>query len=71
MDVCLKDPGYEVELVISTDLKTLTAAWMGDTTLMKAMREKLINVSGSAHLKKNIAVWMGANYYADVKPARK
>jgi hypothetical protein len=71
VDVCLKDQGYDVDLTISTDLKTLTAAWMGDTTLMKAMREKQVVVSGSAHLKKNIAAWLGTSYYADVKPARK
>ena len=70
VDVCYQDPGYELDLEISTDLRTLTAAWMGDTTIMKAIREKSIVVSGSAHLKKNIAVWLGTNYYADVKRAR-
>lgn len=69
VDVCMKDPGYEVALTISTDLKTLTAVWMGDTSIMKAMREKSVVVTGSAHLKKNIAVWLGTNYYADVSPA--
>lgn len=71
VDVCLKDPGYEVDLTIASDLKTLTAVWMGDTTIMKAMREQTVVVTGSSHLKKNIAVWLGTNYYADVKPARK
>lgn len=71
VDVCVKDHGYEVDLTISSDLKTLTSVWMGDSTIMKAMREKMINVSGSSHLKKNIATWLGVNYYADVKPARK
>lgn len=71
VDVCMKDPGYDVDLTITSDLRTLTAAWMGDTTMMKAMRENSIVVSGSSRLKKNIAVWLGTNYYADVKPARK
>ena len=71
VDVCMKDPGYSVDLTISSDLKTLTAAWMGDTTIMKAMREKAVTVTGSSHLKKNIAIWMGTNYYADVKSANK
>ena len=71
VDVCMKDPGYEVDLTISSDLRTLTAAWMGDTTIMKAMREKDVVVSGSSHLKKNIAIWLGTNYYADVKSANK
>jgi DNA-binding HxlR family transcriptional regulator len=70
VDVCYQDPGYELDLEISTDLKTLTAAWMGDTTIMKAIREKSVVLSGSTHLKKSIAVWLGTNYYADVKRAR-
>ena len=70
VDVCYQDPGYEVDLKISTDLKTLTAAWMGDTTLMKEIREKRVVLSGSPYLKRNIAVWLGANYYADVKQAK-
>jgi len=71
VDVCLKDPGYEVDLHIASDLKTMTAVWMGDNTIMKAMREKSVVVTGSSYLKKNIAVWLGTNYYADVRPAKK
>jgi DNA-binding HxlR family transcriptional regulator len=70
VDVCYQDPGYEMDLGIVTDLRTLTAAWMGDTTIMKAIREKRVVLSGAPFLKKNIAVWLGTNYYADVKPAR-
>jgi len=70
VDVCYQDPGHEVDLGISTDLRTLTAAWMGDTSIMKEIREKQIVLSGSPYLKKNIAVWLGTNYYADVKRAK-
>ncbi len=71
VDVCLKDPGYEVDLKITTDLRTLTAVWMGDMTLMKALRERLIELAGDSALKKNISAWFGTSYFADVKPVRK
>jgi hypothetical protein len=29
----LTDPGYEVDLFILTDLRTMTAVWMGDAKL--------------------------------------
>lgn len=70
-DVCMKDPGHDVDLTITSDLKTLTAVWIGDTTIMKTMREKTVAVTGVSHLKKNIAVWLGTNYFADIKPAKK
>ena len=66
----MKDPGYDIDLTISSDLKTMTAIWMGDTTIMKAMREKSAEINGSSHLKKNISIWLGTNYYADVKKAK-
>jgi len=71
VDVCVKDPGYDVDLVISSDLKTLTAVWMGDTTIMKALRENQVTVTGATALRNNIAAWLGSSYYADIKPARK
>lgn len=70
VDVCLKDPGYEVDLVISSDLRTLTAVWIGDHTIMTAIRENKVVVTGSPQLRKNIAVWFGPSYFADVRPAR-
>jgi DNA-binding HxlR family transcriptional regulator len=70
VDVCLKDPGHDVDLHLSTDLKSLTQVWMGDVTLMQALRTRVITLSGSSHLKKSIAIWLGTNFYADVKPAR-
>ena len=69
VDVCLKDPGHEVDLHLSTDLKSLTQVWMGDITLMHALRTKSITLSGSSQLKKSIALWLGTNFFADVKPA--
>ena len=69
VDVCLKDPGFELDLTLVTDLRTLTAVWMGDTTIMNAIRENSVAVEGASHLRKNIAVWLGSSHFADVKPA--
>ncbi|GLX79930.1 HxlR family transcriptional regulator [Thalassotalea insulae] len=70
VDVCLKDQGYDVDLVISTKLKTLAEIWMGDTTLMKEMRAGHLKASGNDYLRQNMINWLGTNYYADIKAAR-
>ncbi len=64
VDVCMKDPGYETDLILRTDVYTLTAIWMGDITLQKALREKLLEATGNSRLKKDIGDWLGANYFA-------
>ena len=31
VDVCMKDPGHEIDLQVLTDVRTLTGIWMGVT----------------------------------------
>jgi len=67
VDVCLRDPGYEVDLHIMTSLRTMTAIWMGDMGLGHALRNKLLKVHGSTDLKNGMPKWLRTNYYANIK----
>jgi DNA-binding HxlR family transcriptional regulator len=69
VDICLKDPGHEVDLQVRTTLKTMTQIWMGDISLAKARREKLIDVSGETALNRNMGKWLACNVLAGIKPA--
>jgi hypothetical protein len=69
VDVCLKDPGFDVDLSLTTDLRTLTAVWMGGISITHAIRERRVAVDGVSRLRKGIAVWLGSSYFADVRPA--
>lgn len=70
VDVCMKDPGYHVDLEVLTDVTTLTGVWMGNIDLGQALRDGRIRLSGSTQLKRDISTWLGRNYFADIKPAR-
>jgi DNA-binding HxlR family transcriptional regulator len=70
VDVCLKDPGHEVDLQVLSDVRTLTGVWMGDIGLGQALRDGRIRLAGATPLKRDIATWLGRNYFADVRPAR-
>lgn len=70
VDVCLKDPGHEVDLQIRTDVRTLTGIWMGDISLGQALRDGRLRLTGTTQLRRDISTWLGRNYFADVKPAR-
>jgi DNA-binding HxlR family transcriptional regulator len=70
VDVCMKDPGYEVDLHVFTTVKTLTGIWLGEITTARAVRSKSLKMTGPAPLKRDIPRWLGTNYFADVKPAR-
>jgi hypothetical protein len=70
LDFFMKYPGHRVDLEISTDLWTLTAVWMGDIGLGQALREDRMILTGSSQLKRDIANWLGTNYFAGIEPAR-
>lgn len=69
-DVCMKDPGYDVDLEVLTDVRTLTGVWMGDIGLGQALRDHRIRLSGKTKLKQDISTWLGRNYFADVNAAK-
>lgn len=70
VDVCLRDPGFEVQLIVQTDVKTLTEVWMGNISLHRALDGGRILLSGDAKLAQSIGHWLGCNKFAHVEAAR-
>jgi DNA-binding HxlR family transcriptional regulator len=70
VDVCLKHPGFEIDLFVSADLVALTKAWMGDVRLADAMRAGLVSVEGSAALVHAFPGWLALSEFADVERPR-
>jgi hypothetical protein len=69
VDICVKDPGYDVDLLVQTTLKTMTHIWVGDFSVAKARREKKLILEGESELKKSMGSWIGCSVLADVKAA--
>jgi DNA-binding HxlR family transcriptional regulator len=69
VDVCLEDPGKEVDVWFVTDLRTMVEVWMGDITYRKAIREKRLKLIGPVSLINNITNWMANSVYAGIPRA--
>jgi DNA-binding HxlR family transcriptional regulator/putative sterol carrier protein len=52
--VCLTDPGFEVDVVITSDVGSLFQVWMGRLPLREAMRSGRIRFSGPAALTRRM-----------------
>ena len=44
VDLCSVDPGFDVDLYLSTDLRTLTEVWMGYTPMGRAKQEGRLTI---------------------------
>jgi DNA-binding HxlR family transcriptional regulator len=62
VDLCSIDPGFEVDLYVSTDLRTMTAIWMGLTTV-SAARER-IEFQGDREIARSMQQWLGLSPFA-------
>jgi DNA-binding HxlR family transcriptional regulator len=46
VDLCLKDPGYEVHLHLTTELRVMVEVWMGRQSMGEAMRAGKLTFEG-------------------------
>jgi DNA-binding HxlR family transcriptional regulator len=67
VDLCLKDPGFPVDLLVSADLRTLTRVWMGDMPLAEAVRAGLIQLDGPRSLVRAFPTWLTLSPFAGVE----
>lgn len=58
VELCLTDPGGEVDIVIKSALAAMTAVWTCQTTFKDAVRKKEIAVFGDPGLAKKLQDWL-------------
>lgn len=64
VDLCSVDPGFDVDLYVSVDLRTMTAIWMGLDTVRDATGENRMILTGDSLLSSNMAQWLGLSPFA-------
>jgi DNA-binding HxlR family transcriptional regulator len=69
VDLCLDDPGHEVDITLASSLRTMTQIWMGDLSLDQARARGLLKISGATRLVRTLRSWLGPSPFAHVKPA--
>ena len=69
VDLCLEDPGHEVDITLSSNLRTMTQIWMGDMSLVQARGKGLLKVLGRPCLVRSLGSWLGPSPFAHVAPA--
>lgn len=66
-DLCSIDPGFDVDLYVSSDLRTMTSIWMGLDTVRNALAANRLMLTGDKKLAKNMQAWLGLSPFAKEK----
>lgn len=64
VDLCSIDPGFDVDLYVSVDLRTMTAIWMGLDTVRAAVGSERMLLTGNRQLASAMQNWLGLSPFA-------
>jgi DNA-binding HxlR family transcriptional regulator len=67
VDLCSVDPGFDVDLYLSTDLRTMTEIWMGYTAIARAKEQGRLTVTGNRQLEAKLKSWLSLSRFAKVE----
>jgi SCP-2 sterol transfer family len=68
-ELCMDDPGREVDVYLTTDVRTLTAVYLGDIAFKLAVAEGKLVVVGPRELVVDIHNWFARSRFAVTPPA--
>jgi len=64
VDLCSVDPGFDIDLYVTTDLKTMTAIWMGLSKVKKEVEAGTLVLTGNRGLARRMQTWLGLSPFA-------
>ena len=70
IELCLTNPGFDVELTVETTLRTMVDVWMGGRDVKDAVRTGTIELKGPAQLMRSFPRWLMLSPFAKIERAQ-
>jgi DNA-binding HxlR family transcriptional regulator len=65
VSVCLKHPGFEIDLLVTADIMAFYRVWLGRSTLTEALRRKQVHLDGTPANVRAFPQWFTWSPMAD------
>src|SRR5437879_8624073 len=65
VDLCKIDPGFDVDLYVSADLRSMTAIWLGLDTVRAAVASQRMVLTGDRQLAASMPTGLGLSPFAE------
>lgn len=69
VDLCVNDPGKDVDVYFTSSVKTMADIWMGGNSYRKAVSEGSMKIVGEQGLTRNVTAWLANSIFSDLPPA--
>jgi len=70
VQLCVKDPGFEVDLYVEVSLPDIIYIWRGDLSLTRAQGEGRLKVHGLARARRAFRAWLNLGEWTQVQSQR-
>ena len=67
VDLCSVEPGFDIDLYLSTDVRAMTEVWMGYIALSRAKEQGRLRLTGSKQLEADLGKWLSLSPFAKVE----
>lgn len=67
IDLCFEDTGHEPDIVVITELKTMTDIWLGYLPVKTAINNQSLKMYGPAKHIRDITQWLGKSTFSDTQ----
>jgi DNA-binding HxlR family transcriptional regulator len=64
VDLCSADPGFDVDLFVTGSLRSMTAVWMGVSTVNKEVDSRQLDLQGDGSIARQMQQWLGLSPFA-------
>jgi putative sterol carrier protein len=64
VDVCMKDPGFEVDMTVHADVGALARVWAGHLVWAEAVRSGGIKLEGPKAIVQAFPSWLQLSHFA-------
>lgn len=64
VDLCCVDPGFEVDLFVTSDLRLMTAIWLGLKSVKDAVADGQLHLDGDRAISLRMQEWLGLSRFA-------
>ncbi len=64
VDLCSVDPGFEIDVIVTTSLRSMTAIWMGLSSIGREVDARNLELDGDPVIAQAMRSWLGLSPFA-------
>lgn len=65
IEVCEKNPGYDIDVYFNSTVRTMTDVWLGHRTYRDAIRSDELTIVGDSGLTRSVGKWLTCTLFSD------